>query len=278
MKDKRIVVTGGGGSLGQEIVRQLAPHNKIFILDFNETATFDLSEELSQKGYWVKPRVGDIRNPETIKDLFADFKPQYIFHAAAYKHVSPMEMYPKEAIDTNILGTFYLIREAKQWECLEKFVFISTDKAVQSSSIMGATKRLGEIMVRNQGKGFIVVRFGNVLGSRGSVIPIWQRQIDNKEPLTVTHPEMTRYFMTIEEAVGLVIKAAEHGKGGQTYVLDMGKRVSILQLAKDIIEKARYGGGIKEIGIRAGELMHEKLMFEEEEKVAVKINDNFWII
>lgn len=277
MKEKRIIVTGGGGSIGSEIVRQLAPDNKIFILDNNETATFDLSEELSQKGYWIKPRIGDIRNPDTIKDLFSDFKPQYIFHTAAYKHVSPMEMYSKEAIDTNVLGTYYLIQEAKQWKCLEKFVFISTDKAVQSTSIMGATKRLGEIMVRNQGKGFMVVRFGNVLGSRGSVIPIWQKQINDGKPLTVTHPEMTRYFMTIEEAVGLTIQAVEEGKGGEIYVLDMGKSVSILQLAKDIIQGARYEGGIKEIGVRPGELMHEKLMSEEEEKVAIK-KDNFYII
>ena len=277
MKDKRILITGGGGSIGSEIVRQLAPHNKIFILDNNETATFDLSEELSQKGFWVKPRVGDIRNKDTIGDLFEDFKPQIIFHAAAYKHVSPMEMYPEEAIHTNVLGTHYLIHEAKKWECLEKFIFISTDKAVHATSIMGATKNLGEIMVRNQGKGFIVVRFGNVLGSRGSVIPIWQRQMNEGKALTVTHSAMTRYMMTIKEAARLVITAAEKGKGGETYILDMKEPINVLDLAERIIKESRQDIGIEEIGIRKGEIMHEKLMSEEEEKVAVK-EDGFFVI
>ena len=252
MKGKRILVAGGAGSIGSELVRQLAKDNKIFLLDTNESGTFDLTEELSQEGYWVKPRIGDIRNKETVADLFADFKPQIVFQAAAYKHVSPMEMYPEEAISTNINGTYNLLREAKRYECLEKFVFVSTDKAVSSNSVMGATKRVGEIMVKNQGG--IAVRFGNVMGSRGSVLPIWQRQIDQGKPLTITDRRMTRYMMTIPEAVGLVIEAAETGKGGEIFCLDMGKPVNIYDLAVEILGKAGKSE-IKEIGMRAGETL-----------------------
>lgn len=277
IKNKRILVVGGAGSIGNELVRQLAPQNKIFILDQNETATFDLSEELSQKGYWVKPRVGDIRNKETIRDLFEDFKPQIIFHAAAYKHITPMELYPEEAIFTNVIGTYNLIHESARWECLEKFVFISTDKAVNSRSIMGATKRLGEIMVRNQGKGFITVRFGNVLGSRGSLIPIWQKQFDRGEDLTVTDHRMKRYFMTINQACELVIKATEEGKGGEIFILDMGQLINVLDLANKVIEESKLTKGIRLIGIRPGESLDEKFMTEEEEKIAIK-KEKYWII
>lgn len=273
LKGKRILVAGGAGSIGSELVRQLAPLNKIFVLDQDETRCFDLTEELTQEGHWVKPRIGDIRNKETVADLFADFKPQIVFQAAAYKHVSPMEMYPEEAISTNIIGTYNLLREAKKYECLEKFVFVSTDKAVSSASVMGATKRVGEIMVKNQGG--IVVRFGNVMGSRGSVLPIWQRQIDQGKPLTVTDKRMARYMMTIPEAVGLVIKATKIGKGGEIFCLDMGKQVNIFDLATDILHKAKKPVGIKEIGIRAGETLEEKLWLEEEKPE--KIGD-FYVI
>lgn len=280
IKGKRILVTGGAGSIGSELVRQLAIKNKVFILDNNETATFDLSEELTQKGYWVKPRVGDIRDKDTVRDIFEDFKPQYVFHAAAYKHVSPMESYPKEAIDTNVYGTFNIIQEAYRWECLEKFVYISTDKVVHANSVMGATKKLGEIMVKN--KGGIAVRFGNVMGSRGSVIPIWQKQMDEGKPLTVTDPRMERYMMTIPQAVELVIKAGEEAKGGQVYILDMGKPINILDLATRMLEHCKYvlGEGqkpIEIIGMRPGETLDEKLMSEEEEKRAIKKN-KFYII
>jgi len=261
-KDKRILVAGGAGSIGSELVRQLAPHNKIFVIDSNESDTFDLTEELSQEGYWVKPRIGDIRNKETVSDLFADFKPQIVFQAAAYKHVSPMEMYPEEAISTNINGTYNLLHEAKRYECLEKFVFISTDKAVQSNSVMGATKRVGEIMVKNQGG--IAVRFGNVMGSRGSLLNIWQRQIDQGKPLTITDPRMTRYMMTIEEAVQLVIEASVIGEAGSIYILDMGEPVNIKDLAIKILEKSGKPQNIQMIGIRPGETLSEKLWLDEE--------------
>lgn len=277
MKDKRILITGGGGSIGSELVRQLCLHNKVYILDYNETATFDLSEELKLKGYWVNCRIGDIRDKETVKDVFSDFKPEVIFHCAALKHVTPGEQSPIEYIKTNILGTYNILDFSKRWECVEKFVYISTDKAINSSSIMGATKKVGEIMVKNQGKGYIVVRFGNVLGSRGSVIPIWQEQINKGEDLTVTDEKMERYFMTIPEACHLVIKAAELGKGGEIMILDMGKKIRILDLAKKIIEESRSTSKIKVIGSRPGETLTERLMTEEEEKIATK-KGKFFII
>jgi FlaA1/EpsC-like NDP-sugar epimerase len=186
-----------------------------------------------------------------------------------------MELYPQEAITTNVLGTYNIIRESRKYECLEKFVFISTDKAVGSNSIMGATKRLGEIMVKNQGKGFVVVRFGNVLGSRGSLIPIWQKQFDGGEPLTVTDSNVERYFMTIPEACELVIRASKEGNGGEIFILDMGKRVNILDLATKIANETR--SEIKITALRDGETLTEKIMFEEEEKRAIK-KDKFFIV
>lgn len=275
LKNKRILVTGGAGSIGSELVRQLAPKNKVFILDINETGAFDLAEELKQDGHWVEARVGDVRDMNTVKDLFEDFKPQYVFHASAYKHVTPMEKYPLEAIQTNIIGTYNVLHEAKRWECLEKFIFISTDKVVNGHSIMGSTKKVGEIMVRNSGG--VAVRFGNVLGSRGSVIPLWQNQVNRGKPLTVTDPRMERYMMTIPEAVNLVIEASIKGKGGECFILDMGEKVNILELAKNILNKSSHASEIKIIGMREGETLDEKLMTEEEQKSAIK-NGKFWIL
>lgn len=276
IRNKNILITGGGGSIGSELVRQLAPNNRIFVLDYNETNLFDLINEEKAKGYWVHGRHGDVRDEATLEDVFSDFKPDIVFHAAALKHVTPNEWYPIEAINTNIIGTYNVIKYAKKYE-VKKFIFISTDKAVQSSSIMGATKRVSEIITRNQGKGFAVVRFGNVLGSRGSVIPIWQKQIEEGKEITVTHPDMTRYIMTIEEACSLVIKAGEESQGGEIYCLDMGQKVNILELAKDILKKTNRDVPIKITGLRPGEQMTEKLMFDEEEKVAIK-KGNFYII
>jgi FlaA1/EpsC-like NDP-sugar epimerase len=277
IRNKRVLITGGAGSIGSELAKQLFSHNKVFLLDLDETGTYDFIEEYKQQGYWIHGRIGDIRDEDTVEDVFSDFKPEIIFHAAAYKHITPMEWAPIEAIQTNVMGTYNVLKYAKKWECVEKFVFISTDKAVQSHSIMGATKRLGEIMVKNQGKGYMVVRFANVLGSRGSVIPIWQKQINEGRALTITDPQMSRYFMTIEQACSLVIEAAEMGKGGEIFVIDLGKPVNILELAKEIIAKSGKEVPIKFIGVRPGELLSEKLMFDEERLVAKKIN-NFWVI
>ncbi len=266
---KRILITGIAGSIGSELARQLHKKNKVYGVDINETGLFNIIGELSISG-----RVGDIRDEATVKEIFSDFKPQIVYHAAAYKHVTPMEWHPLEAIKANIIGTYNVVQYSKIYP-VEKFVFISTDKAVQSASIMGATKRVGEIIVKNQGKGYVVVRFANVLGSRGSVIPIWEGQINRGEDITVTDPDMTRYFMSVKEACNLVIKGGEMGKGGEIIVLDMGKPVRIKDLAQEIVDK--LGGKIKYIGVREGEAMQEKLMLEEEEKVAVK-KGSFYII
>lgn len=273
IRNKRILVTGGAGSIGSELVRQLAPKNKIFVLDISENA-YGLSQELSQKGYWVKPRIGDIRDVKTVQDLFEDFKPQIVIHAAALKEVGAMQMYPNEAIQTNILGLQNVLHEAFRWECLEKFLFVSTDKATNLDSIMGASKRFGEVLVKNAGG--IIVRFGNVLGSRGSLTQIWQRQLDNKEPLTVTDDKMSRYMMTIEEACKLVINALEYGKPKETWIMKMGEKWNILELAKEITKKT--GQDIKTIGTRDGETLTENLMFEEE-KARVNLNTpSFYIL
>lgn len=269
MKNKRILITGAAGSIGSELVRQLAPGNKLFLIDINETDLYDLVEEKKQEGFWVHGRVGDITNKDTLADIFSDFKPQAIYHAAARKHVTPSEWYPREVVETNIIGTLNLIEYAKKYECMEKFVFISTDKAVQSSSIMGATKRVSEIIVRNQGKGFVAVRFGNVLGSRGSVIPLWQKAIDQGKKVKVTDERMTRYMMTIEEAVDLVIQAGNQGKGGEIFILPMGEPVNVLALAKQIVKGTK--SEIEIIGARPGEQLKETLMFAEEEAIAKQV-------
>ena len=276
IRKKRILITGGAGSIGSELVRQLAPKNKIFILDKNETGAFDLREELKRKGYWVHSRTGDVTNKDTVWDVFSDFKPQIIFHAAALKHVTPNNEYPEEAFATNINGTVNIVREAKNWECFEKLVFISTDKVVNAKCIMGITKLCAESYVKLQGEKFVAVRFGNVLGSQGSVIPIWQRQTDQNESITITDPAAERYFMTIEEACALVIEAAGmKDAGGHVVVTDMGKRVNILELAKEIIHRTR--GEIEMIGLRPGEEVDERLMTDDEEKRAIRVG-RFFII
>lgn len=274
---KRVLVTGAGGSIGSELVRQLAPKHKVYCIDINETALFDLIEELKLKGYWVEGRLGDVRDRDVLRDVFSDYKPEVVYHAAALKHVAPAENTPLEYIKTNSVGTYNLIDYAKRYEVL-KFVYISTDKVINSKSIMGQTKKLGETMVQNAGRGFVSVRFGNVLGSRGSVIPIWQGQIERGEPLTVTDKRMTRYFMTIPEAVELVIEAGEKGKGGEIFILDMGKQVNIYDLATTILKDARKEDlGVKLIGIRPGETLDEKLMTESEETRASK-EGKFYVI
>lgn len=275
IEGKRILIVGGAGSIGSEITRQLSQNNPIYVLDNNESGLFELIDEINLSH--VVGRVGDIRDYKTVKDVFDDFKPQYVFNAAAYKHVSLMEYTPLEAINTNVLGHYNVLHVAKTWECVEKFVFISTDKVVNSHSVMGATKKLGEVITLNQGKGYIVVRFGNVMDSRGSLLRIWQRQIDKGEPLTITDERMTRYMMTIPEACNLVVEAAMKGEGGEIFVLDMGKRVNIKELAFDVLNKAGKKPDIKIIGMRKGETLSEELMTQEEWGKASR-EGNFYVI
>lgn len=272
MENREILITGAAGSIGSELCRQLAPNNRVYAVDFNETELFNLYEELKFTSP-IRTRIGDIRNKETVEDIFnRGAIPEIVIHAAAYKHVSPMELDPIEAVQTNIIGTNNLVRMAKKRGT--QFINISTDKVVNGESIMGLTKKIAERIVQNAG--FVSVRFGNVLGSRGSVIPIWQRQIDHNEPLTVTDSRMTRYFMTIEEACALVIEACEIGQSGEKVILDMGEQHNILDLAKEILKKSGKDLEIKIIGAKAGETLQEKLMTDEEQKRAEK-RGRFWV-
>lgn len=271
MRNKRILVTGAAGSIGSEICRQLYKENKVYALDFNEMGLHKLKRDLG-----VATRVGDVRNRETLRNVFDDFKPQIVFHAAAYKSVDMMEYVPEEAINTNVLGTLNVLDYSKIYG-VERFVFISTDKVVNAKSIMGKTKSLGETMTVNSGKGYIAVRFGNVLGSRGSLLEIWEEQINAGKAITITDPNMMRFFMTIPEAVNLVLEAVNLGKGGEVICFEMGKPVSILSLAQEIIQKLGREIPIEIIGNRGGEVLEEKLMTEEEAKTAVRVGQ-FYVI
>jgi FlaA1/EpsC-like NDP-sugar epimerase len=272
ISNKRCLIVGGAGSIGQELVRQLSLNNKIMIFDQDETRTFDLAEELQQKGLEVYYRIGDMRDRETVHDIFSDFKPQIVVNAGALKHVTPSQVYPREYVMTNIIGNLNLIEESKRWECLEKYVFISTDKvASENKCVMGATKECSETIT--VALGYIAVRFGNVLASRGSVLEIWERQFKSGEPLTITDPQMTRYFMTIPQAVKLVIQAIEKGNAGNIMILDMGKKRTIMELKEEL-----YGDyPTKIIGVRPGELMTEELM-SNDEKLSAKREGEFYVI
>ena len=274
MEGKLIYVTGGAGSIGNELVRQLCVKNTVALLDNNETALFDLVEELNQKGFNVFGHLGDVRDKTVFEKMEVKFgAPEVIFHASALKHVTPSAWNPEEYVTTNILGALNVIDFVGKNPI--KLINISTDKVVHANSIMGATKKVAEIAVKNAGH--ISVRFGNVLGSRGSVIPIWQRQIENGEALTVTDDKATRYMMSIPQAVSLVIKAAEIGEPGQILILDMGEPVNVLNLALEILGKSGKDVGVKMIGMRPGETLDEKLMTDEEMALAKKL-ENFWII
>lgn len=267
IQNKKILITGVAGSIGSELARQLRPLNDIYGIDIDETALFDLVEEIGIKG-----RVGDIANRDVFDTMVARWgTPQMIFHAAARKHVTPMEWNPEEAVHTNLYGLLNTVRTFPY----AKFVFISTDKAAQCDSVMGTTKRLGELIVKNAGG--VSVRFGNVLGSQGSVIPIWQKQINEGRPVTVTDEKMERFFMTIQEACSLVITAAEEGEGGYLYILDMGKPVKIIDIAKRIIEESRKDIPITITGARPGEKLSEILMTKDEENRAEK-KGKFYIL
>jgi FlaA1/EpsC-like NDP-sugar epimerase len=275
LKGKIVLITGAAGSIGSELSRQVASFSPslLLILDQEETGIFNLLNYLKEKfpKQEIKSIIGDIRDEEKIKRVFQELKPQIVFHAAAYKHVPLMQEHPDEAVKNNIFGTEIVAKAALENNC-EKFIFISTDKAVNPNSIMGATKRIGEMIcqvLNKKGKTkFISVRFGNVLDSRGSVIPIFKEQIKAGGPVTVTHPEMKRYFMLNSEACLLVMEAAAIGQGGEIFVLDMGKPIKILDLAKEMIKLAGLEPDkeipITFIGPRPGEKLFEEVLSAED--------------
>lgn len=273
VKDKTVLITGAGGSIGRELVRQcvhLSP-SKIIALDVDETEIFHLMNEFQGAAVEIEPCVANITDKECMKRVLAGHKPEILFHAAAYKHVPMMESFPSEAIKVNVGGTRILARLACEYE-VEKFVLISTDKAVNPTNVMGATKRVAEEICLSYNDlcitKFVAVRFGNVLGSRGSVVPLFIDQIKNGGPVTITHPEVKRYFMTIPEAVLLVMQAGSMGEGGEVFVLDMGEPVKILDMAKQLIRlhglEPEKDIPIEFKGLRAGEKMFEELLKAEE--------------
>lgn len=271
IKDKVVLVTGAAGSIGSEIVRQALRFNpkKIILLDQAETPLFELELELNEKynQQQFEAVIGDIKHTERMENVFKTFRPQIVFHAAAYKHVPLMELNPSEAVLTNVLGTKVVADLAHKYQC-EKFVLISTDKAVNPSSVMGASKRIAEKYVQSLNEHsstkFITTRFGNVLGSNGSVITLFRRQIEKGGPITITHPEITRYFMTIPEACQLVLEAGAMGNGGEVFIFDMGQSVKIVDLAKKMIKLSglELDKDIKIVytGLRPGEKLYEELL------------------
>ncbi|MBK8822048.1 MAG: polysaccharide biosynthesis protein [Anaerolineales bacterium] len=273
LEGKRVLVTGAGGSIGRELSRQIARRNpaELVLLGHGENSIFEILLELQSNYPNLKlvPVIADIRNAQRIDSVFKTHQPQIVFHAAAHKHVSLMEANPVEAITNNVIGTRNLVQAALDHN-IERFVLISTDKAVRPSSIYGATKRLAEMIVLDAAhqhkRAFTVVRFGNVLGSRGSIIPIFKNQIANGGPVTITHPDMVRFFMTIPEAVYLVLQASSMQNGGEVFVLNMGQPVRILDLAEDLIKLSGLEPNkdieITFTGIRPGEKLAEELWDE----------------
>ncbi len=269
MKNKKVLITGGAGSIGSGLVKEIAKFQpkEILALDQDESGLFNLAQE-----YVITPILANIREKDRIEEIFQKHKPEIVFHAAAYKHVGLMEKFPREALKTNILGTRNLIDISLKHK-VEKFVFISSDKAVNPISVMGQTKKEGERMC--QSAGYIAVRFGNVLVSRGSIIPLWKKQIKEGGPITVTHPQMKRFFMSMGEACKLVIKALEVGQPGEILVMDMGKPINIMDLAKQTIRNSGKDIEIKVIGTRPGEKLFEELISADEK---IEERDGFFII
>ena len=276
IENKVVLVTGGGGSIGSELCRQIATHNPrlLIILDIYENNAYDIEQELKRK-YPSMPLltlIASVRDMGKMRDVFSKYRPQIVFHAAAHKHVPLMETSPNEAVKNNVFGTVNVARCADEFG-VETFVQISTDKAVNPTNIMGATKRICEMIIQTIGRHskntkFVAVRFGNVLGSNGSVIPLFRKQISEGGPVTVTHKDIIRYFMTIPEAVSLVLQAGAYAKGGQIFVLDMGEPVRIYDLAYNLIKLSGLEPGVDIdivcTGLRPGEKLYEERLMKEE--------------
>lgn len=276
INDKVILITGAGGSIGSELCMQIAKFNPklIVMADYCELFMYELEMKFKEQNPDIQffPKIIDIRNASKVADLFSEYRPQIVFHAAAYKHVPMMEYNPSEAIETNIKGTKIVGEMALKFDA-EKFIMISTDKAVNPTNVMGASKRIAEMVITDLSKKstrtkFISVRFGNVLGSNGSVIPLFRKQIEERKDITVTHPDIVRYFMSIPEACQLVLQAGSMGTGGEIFVLDMGEPVKIVDLAKEMVRLAglTLDTDVKIVysGLRAGEKLYEELFSDSE--------------
>ncbi len=275
VNDKTIMVTGGGGSIGSELCRQLISHKpkRLIIFDIYENSAYEIQQELkmSNPEADVITLIGSVRNTTRLESIFSHYKPDIVYHAAAHKHVPLMEVSPNEAVKNNVVGTWNVAKMADKYG-VKRFVMISTDKAVNPTNVMGATKRICEMIIQAYNSisktEFVAVRFGNVLGSNGSVIPLFKKQIEAGGPVTVTHPDIIRYFMTIPEAVSLVLQAGAYAKGGEIFILDMGEPVRIDDLAKNLIRLSGYTLGvdmeIKYTGLRPGEKLYEELLMDEE--------------
>ncbi|WP_235398199.1 polysaccharide biosynthesis protein [Faecalicatena contorta] len=275
VSNKTILVTGGGGSIGSELCRQIAKYNPkcLIIFDIYENSAYEIQQELKKKypQLHLEVLIGSVRNTKRIEWVMSHYRPDVVYHAAAHKHVPLMEDSPNEAIKNNVFGTYKTARAADRYG-VKKFVLISTDKAVNPTNIMGASKRLCEMVIqsfdRYSSTEYVAVRFGNVLGSNGSVIPLFKKQMEAGGPVTVTHPDIIRYFMTIPEAVSLVLQAGAYAKGGEIFVLDMGEPVKIADLAKNLIRLSGYTLGVDmEIvytGLRPGEKLYEELLIADE--------------
>lgn len=271
--NKKVMITGAGGSIGSELAKTILKFipKTLIVLDIDETDIFNLVNDLKFSQSEIIPVIGDIKDKIKMKTVFENFSPQIILHSAAYKHVPILEAYPEEAINTNIGGTKVLAELSSKFN-VDKFIFISTDKAINPTSIMGASKRVGEILINilneKHKTRFISVRFGNVLGSRGSVIPVFKEQLKKGGPITITHPEMKRYFMSTSEAVLLVLEASAGGQGGEVFVLDMGEPIKISDLAKEMIKLSGYEPEIDIpiifTQIRPGEKLYEEILSAEE--------------
>ncbi len=272
---KVVLVTGGGGSIGSEICRQVAGHNPkmLVLVDIYENTTYDIQNELKNRfpDLNLVVLIASVRNTKRMDMIFETYRPDIVYHAAAHKHVPLMEDSPNEAVKNNVLGTWKVVQAADKWK-VKRFVMISTDKAVNPTNIMGATKRICEMIIQTYNSRsrteFVAVRFGNVLGSNGSVIPLFKRQIEQGGPVTVTHPDIIRYFMTIPEAVSLVLQAGAYAKGGEIFVLDMGEPVKIADLARNLILLSGHKPGediqIIYTGLRPGEKLYEEMLMHEE--------------